>query len=243
MNLQLKTILCTSLFACCLQFSYTAQGQTKNKFAVLLESWFDGNINFKDTTLRGFVRYNDLEGVLMYKAHDDNLSDIKSLRAFDVISFSYFDSEQNQRRSFISATYDVKENGTVVPCFFEVLKEYKRFALLSVKLPLESWKKNHLLASKYFIKGPQSVIQQREILCIFDANGNLRPYLEVTSREKGGSSKQKKREQIFNAGLLREYIGSAFAQLEEFSVKNSLSFEKKEDLLTIFDYYDTIQIE
>jgi hypothetical protein len=217
-----------------------AQEQTKKKYNDFLGTWHDGKVNLPDTSFICLVRYNDLEGVLMYKFHS-NQSDIKSLRASDVTGFNYLDTTQTQR-IFISIPYDVQENGTMVPSFFEVLKEYKRFALLSVKLPLQGITKVNPIPSKYN-SGPHRSVQQREVICIFDDNGNLRPYLEITSQEAQGSRKIKSQEQIINADLLREYLGNDFNQLEEFSFKNNLSFKKKEGLLTIFDYYDKIQME
>jgi hypothetical protein len=217
-----------------------AQVQTKNKFSAFLGSWYNGKVTLPDTSFTCLVRYNDLEGVLMYKSYGDQ-SDIKSLRASDVTGFNYLDSTQTQR-IFISIPYDVQENGTMVPSFFEVLKEYKRFALLSVKLPLQGITKVNPIPSKYN-SGPHRSVQQREVICIFDDNGNLRPYLEITSQEAQRSRKIKSQGKIINADLFREYLGNDFNQLNEFSFKNSLSFKKKEDLLTIFDYYDKIQME
>jgi hypothetical protein len=218
--------------------SYAQRGPIET--AHLMATWYEGKVTLQDTSLACTLRYDDLSGILKYKAHDNPI-EVKTTRAYDITGFNYLDT-LNRHRVFISVPYDINENGTMVPVFFEVLKEYKHFALLSGKLPMETLKKINPATFSGYGPALSTSFQQREVLCIFDDNGNLLPYLQVTNqklrkRTSGGYG------QILNEDVLKHYVGTDFAQLEEFSNKNKLSFGKKEDLLIIFDYYDKIKVE
>lgn len=217
-----------------------SQKQADEKILALLGTWYKGHVILPEAALDCLIRYNDLEGILVFKAHDDP-DNIKTLKAPGVIRFNYFDSAQQHSRFFVSLPYDAQKNGTMTSIFFEILKEYRHFALLSAKLPLEVIKKFNPAMLKYPNMGPNIFFQHREVLSIISDEGHLRDYMEITVQDR--SRKPKVKEQIINANLLQEYLGNSFAQLQEFSNKNKLSFKKKEDLLVIFNYYDKIKIE
>ncbi len=148
---------------------------------------------------------------------------------------------QNRQRFYISIPYDVKENGTSITSFFEVLKEYKNFALLSLRYDVEIVK---VSVNPGRWVNSQTSFRPTELLCILDANGNIHPYLATSWLGKNRITRHERKERVvIDAGLLKQYLRQDFYQLKEFANKNKLSFERREDLFTIFNYYDEIATE
>jgi hypothetical protein len=214
--------------------------QTENeKKARELWSWYAGQVNLPDTVLTCSLNYSDWDLKLMYRPADQT-NTMKTVTASTVLGFRYFDNTEHHQRVFVSIPYDVKENGTVVPIFFEVLKEYPHFAIVSGKYTLEVAKTTNLFAMRYRTpSSSNSTFQRKEVICIFDDQGSMRPYLACTWSNNKWIA-QNPKQVVLNRDLLRQYLSQDYYELKEFATRNNLSFEKREDLLTIFDHFDKV---
>lgn len=115
-------ILAPSITACC---------QEKTASKVFLErsiDWSEGSIMLNDgNELKGVIKYNDNTGVLNYE--NGNVS--RSLTSKSVAGFEFFDEGQNRQRIFYSLLFDDPATNVKKHSFFEVLIEFKTFAVLS----------------------------------------------------------------------------------------------------------------
>ena len=234
-----RNLFCTNCFILIAMSCY-AQKKTQDKFVAILDKWYDGGVTLSDTSLTGLIRYNYLEGKVVYKSEEKS-TDFETLRANDVVEFHFFDDIKDQQRVFKVIPFDVRQNQNLVPLFFEVLQELDHFALLSLLSDLESSRR--VEHTRY--SGPRQVryLQQLETLYIFDDKGSILPLMTVNTREKIGYRSIKVKERMINSGLIRLYTGDTFHQLEDYAKKNSLSFKKKEGLLAILDFYDKLEKE
>ena len=90
--------------------------------------WSSGSAMTNDgTELKGLLKYNDKSGLLFY----ENRNDTKTLTARKVVGFEFFDEKLGKQRVFYSFPYEDSKNNIKRPLFFEAIKEFERFAVLS----------------------------------------------------------------------------------------------------------------
>ena len=85
------------------------------------------------TELKGLVRYNGKTGVVSFESGRDS----RSLTSRNLTGFEYFDERQSRQRIFYSLPYEDPVNNTEASLFFEVLRQYKDFAMLAKTDPLD----------------------------------------------------------------------------------------------------------
>jgi len=229
--------------------------KTKKEEAPLLSDrseWFEGSIMLTDgNELKGLVKYNDRNGVLSY--HDG--TDTRVFTPLRVAAFEFFDESTQKQRIFYSLTYEDSETNIERPLFFEVLKEYKTFAILSKADRLEVDQKN--VPSAYNNLNPAAgpwpnnevrlVISQTETIYIMKSTGEINPYFKTVNTQDGTKSlvvagrDTKTKNKMIDRDLLEEFIASSdYEKLSQYSDANNLSFKKKDEFLKILDYYDEI---
>ena len=96
--------------------------------------WSSGSILTNDgTELKGLLKYNDKNGLLSY----ENGNDTKILTARKVAGFEFLDEKIGKQRVFYSFPYEDSQNNVKRHLFFEAIKEFDRFAVLSKVDPVE----------------------------------------------------------------------------------------------------------
>lgn len=206
--------------------------------------------------LKGLVKYNDRNGVLSYQ----DGTDTRVLTPLRVAAFEFFDESTQKQRIFYSLTYEDSETNVERPLFFEVLKEYKTFAILSKADRLEVDQKN--VPSPYNNNnlnpvtgavGPwpnnevRLVVSQTETIYIMKSTGEINPYFKVVNTQDGSKSlivagrDTKTKNKMIDRDLLEEFIApSDYEKISQYADANNLSFKKKDEFLKILDYYDEI---
>jgi hypothetical protein len=211
--------------------------------------WNEGTIMLNDETeIKGLLKYNDKTGVLSF----ENGSDSRSFTARSVRRFTFFDNIAAQNRQFYSVNYNDPKDGRDRPGFFEVLREFKTFALLSKSDPVEIKQKGSAFYNTMYSTGAvgtgqnyrRIVVSQNETLYIFDAEGNISPYMKFTTEEiestflfDDGHSNRKK---VLDYNLIEAYTQPHYETLKQFAKENKLSFRKKAELLQILDRYQEL---
>lgn len=223
--------------------SVAAQKPPDETFGMLRESqgWNEGSIMLLEgTELNGLVRYNDKEGFLSYQDGENK----RVFTSKSVTGFEFFDAALQQQRVFYTFAYE-DSKGIKRPLFFELIREYKSFAILSRADPIEIYKGS----TNYDYYGTTRVaeVSQVETIFIMDANGTLKPYIEVTTTENGLRSfftgkDRKTKSKVVEEDLLSEYVTQpVYEQLKKYAEENDLGFKRKDDFIKILKYYDTIQ--
>lgn len=206
--------------------------------------WSEGSVMLSDgSELKGMLKYNDRSGVLFY----DNGKDQKTLTPRRVVAFEFSDEKQQLQRVFYSFPLKDDQNAEQ-HYFFEVIKQFKAFAVLSKIDPIEVETKDRGTGihdpvtgfTPYY--GRTTDVTQTETIYIMSERGAIKPYVRIVEKDIDGilfdSSRTKNR--MLDEGLLERFAGKNYAELEAFAKKNRLSFKRKKDLIEILDYYEDL---
>lgn len=234
------------------------RGETPHEIAtkayIAEEGWSEGSLALNDgTELKGLLKYNDKTGIVSYQ----NGRDSRSLIARSVAGFEFWDESLQKQRVFYTFPYEDEKDNIIKPFFFEVLFEFKSFAVLSrAEMPEINVKSksiynandnrpvaerglpgNPISTSTYF--GSTAQVSQTEIVYFMNAEGKIEPYIEVVEKESDGFLVDKSRttNKMIDKDLLEKYTGELYPKLRQYAEENNLKFKRKSDLMRILDYY------
>ena len=178
-------------------------------------SWATGNIVLNDGTyLDGRLSYNKATGIVSFQSETSSCS----YNARNIIGFRYLD------KHYYSIPY-LASSG-VVKQFFEVVREYKDFAVISRTntLGLSSTSE---ITTLYFMRA---------------ADLTVTPFLEVLDREVKWRifEANKTQVRVLNSTLPKEIMGENFEKVRAFAKERKLVWHVKDSLISILDYYDSL---
>jgi hypothetical protein len=215
----------------------------KNKGSIILN---DGR------EIKGLVAYNDATGILKF----DDGNESKTLTSRSVLGFEVYDPSFEGNRIFYTLHKEDPENGSMQPFFFELLKDFKEFAVLSRKEPLNVKKEKDWLPmgnksspdnyqKKTIYDKKIIVVQQVETFYLLKPQSDPEPYFSITTQNTDGKVvlvdiQRRTKEKFTDRDLFAEYLGSSFDQVEAYAKENNLSFKNKSDFLKILSYYETL---
>jgi hypothetical protein len=205
--------------------------------------WSEGSVLLTDDTeLKGEVRYDDRNGVLSFRDGNDS----QALTERRVVTFDFYDQRLERQRRFITLPYE-ETPGAGHYYFFEVLKELKTFAVLAKADPMAVKTHNTPSGPNNTPGGSVTVVMHLETVYIMDKDGEIRPFFENSIRHDNKTLKRTEDENSMGSDLrpaaLIECIGqNRYTLLRKYAKENKLSFERKEDLMKIMNYY-VLQLE
>lgn len=177
--------------------------------------WTDGKIMLNDgTEARGKLLYNDVTGVVSFQSEKNS----GSYNARNIIGFEYLD------KHFYSIPYTSSTG--VVKQFFEVLREYKDFAVIS-KTNVLSLGSTSEITTLYFMRA---------------ADLTVKPFLETLAREVKWRifDANKVQVRVLDSDLPKEIMGENFGKVKAFAKERKLVWHVKDSLISILDYYDSL---
>ncbi len=213
----------------------------------------EGSIILSDgKELIGLVAYNDKTGILKFERGNDS----RSLTARNILGFEGYDPDFDGNRIFYSLQTSDPDNGTMRPFFFELIKDFKSFAVLTRKEPVDfkqkkDWNpisRNNLLSGNNQADGygnkTKLVIQQIETFYLLKPQEDPQPYFSIivenTDKKPLLFNDQKTKEKFVDRDLFKEYAGPLFEKVKIYADENRLSFKEKSDFLKILEYYETL---
>lgn len=201
--------------------------------------WVEGTIiTNDDEELKGLLRYNDLQGILSYR----NGNEEKTFSARQIRMFRLVDGRSNSERLFYSLEFEDRKFSIRQPFFFELIREFKTFAVLSKAEPVQ-FNQAHAQSRRTRTTSNESSamrIQQFEVICFMSPDGLIEPFLEIETTIKNGphAERQRNGETILNSALPEKYFGErAYAQITTFVRHNELRLNNKEDFLKVLEYF------
>lgn len=245
------------LVAVSLCFTNGAVSQTKKEAQQLLRNlegdatMYDGHIILSDGSEEdGTITYNDRTGVVSFKSDSKTGTyNARNLNGFDI-----YDPETHEQRSFFSMDYEMRDGGQKVGQFFEIVRQYKDFAVLVKTDPLTFDRKISLQEAFFLgtyegIQNRMEVIQVMTVYLISEDLG-VRPYMEYQTKEvkhvnqyiwswhflDGKFTKLK----ILDRRLPKELMGASYDKVDDYADANNLEWNVKDDLVKILEYYDTL---
>ena len=215
------------------------------------EGWSDGSIMTSEgSELKGLAKYNDKTGILSY--HDGENSRAFSPRS--AAGFEFYDEALQKQRIFYSLEYREEQEGANKQFFFELLRDYKDFAVLCKidRIEIDQKSMGSLAPSAVGVSTgipTQSTwveVSQKETIFLMKNDGTIEPYLKFVNIQTDESDlfqkDVKKKGKVVDEDVLIRYIGeSHFKQLQHFARENKLKFKKKEDFLKILQHYDELR--
>jgi hypothetical protein len=175
--------------------------------------WADGKIRLVDgTSAEGKLCYNKTTGVVSFQSDKQS----GSYNARTLASFEYHD------KHFYSIPY--RASTGVVKQFFEVVREYKDFAIICKTDKLSPGSASEI-TTLYFVQ-----------------SADVTPYLEVLQREVKWRlfAMNKLQVRILNSTLPKQIMGENFAKVKAFAKERRLLWHVKDSLISILDYYDSL---
>ena len=203
--------------------------------------WSDGTIiTNEDEELNGKVRYDDLQTILHYRSGSIE----KTFTSRQVTMFRFVDATTKKERLFYALEFEDRKFNIKRPLFFELIKEFKTFAVLTKVDPVEF--NEAPLTPKgrpSTVKESNAVmrVQQYETICFMSSNGLIEPYLEIGIEHVNGvfDERVRNKETILNADLFEKYFGEkANAKIMTYVKYNELQLNNKEDFLKVLEYYE-----
>jgi hypothetical protein len=201
--------------------------------------WFEGSVTMSDgSELKGLVKYNENSGILGFQ----DKTDPKTLTASRVASFNFNDLRRQKQRIFVSLPYDDPSTDIVTPRFFEVLKEYSTFAVLSHTGPIYVADDSKIMNPYAMPSGTRMGTSQTETIFLMNSEGEIKPYIINIYRDtNSGTGYVKESSKLLDNDLLEEFIKEPhYQKLNKFAKQNGLKFKQKEDFLKILNYYDEL---
>jgi hypothetical protein len=194
--------------------------------------------NLDDEIAKGKITFNDNQGIVTV----ENDGESRSFTAKKAISFEFLDMELSRHRTFHVFDYTDKGTGFTNPAFFEVLGEFKSFAVLAKIDPVEVKPQKGIMprAPSTMVGSDHTEIAfQKETIFIMNDTGAIEPYLELREKEIEGVyfDTRSHRKKYIDKNLLQEYTGTLYEEREAFASDNNLRFNVKEDLVKILAHY------
>ncbi|HEX6892025.1 MAG TPA: hypothetical protein VF141_15060, partial [Chryseolinea sp.] len=158
-------------------------------------------------------------------------------------------SHQKQR-IFYSFPYEDPQTGVERPFFFELIRDYKTFAVLSRVGQLDLGQETYSTPQPMgWGSSTRLVVSQTETIFLMSSRGEIKPYIKIVNKEDdkvnlATGKDLKTTQKILDEDLLIEFITETrYKKLTDFAKQNDLKFKRKEDFLKILEYYDTLVAE
>jgi len=234
-------------------FTNSTSQSRKDKAELLGDNfeWSDGSILLSSgEELKGLIKFNDRNGVLAY--HDGDNS--KPFSPRNVSGFEFFDERLQQQRVFYSLEDEDPVTNAKRPLFFELLRDYKTFAILLRTDRTEMIEKiattpgimSGGAPSTPTIRNSSIELSQSQTVCILNSDGEIRHYFKCITIEDGRKSWStgedlKTKNKMIDEDLLEEYIPEpVYAKLVSYAKENKLNFKELPDFKKLLEYCDTL---
>jgi hypothetical protein len=223
--------------------SIAAHSQAKRSEILEFEVvWRYGNVTLGDgTVIKGQISFNDNTGIVSVKQDEDN---VRYFTAKNVASFYFYDQKAMRDRNFYVMEYTEPDEGVSRYCFFEVLKEFKSFAVLAKIDPIATKVTGRAKLAQPNANRPQKqvVATQTETIFFMTDQGDIQPYLKIIEKEVEGEwwDSNRTKNQFVNKDLFEKFTRAFYKDLVAFAEEHQLSFKRKSDLVKILDHYQEL---
>lgn len=197
--------------------------------------WVNGAIVFDDnSTRKGLVQFNDKLGMIKFRKTPDSAED--SFVETSVVAMQLFDEDTGTWRHFALFNVDDAQSGKRRALLFEVLMEFRKFALLTrverVNVGVRT-RYDATLRTPYTVKVGY---EQFENLCLVDEDGNATVVLSVSEFERNKLSMASKLKPYLDKRALEKYLGDDWDQFLVLVKNNKLNLKRRDDFIRAFEY-------
>lgn len=238
-----KQILITGLLYLFIVNPLVAQ---KRKDFGIKPLWRQGTITFKDETkFEGLVYYNSNFGTIQIKSAQ---GEIISFPENKILSMSYFDDKLNRSVHYTSLVYKDTLADKEYELFFEVIKDFRKFAVLSrlttasLLFPVNSNTEAFDILDD-FVSKKRAYVQVEGIFFI-DKSNRLELYCLIKNMDFDGLlyDYSKSETKILKSKSLKRNTADHWDELKEYIRKNQLDPKIKSHLIRILDHYEQLSV-
>ena len=187
-----------------------------------------------DSSLKGLIQFNDKLGMIKFKKSPDSAEE--SFVETSVVAMQLYDDDTREWRNFAVFNVNEVETGRQGALLFEVLMEFKKFALLtrvervniSVRQRQDAFGNLHTVRVGY---------EQFEKLCLVDEKGTATVVLAVSEFERNKLSMASKLKPYLDKRALEKYLADDWDEFQTLVKSNKLNLKKRYDFLRAFEYY------
>jgi len=218
-----------------LLFSFISDTYAQFDSLGLNTKWRSGSIVLtNNSSLKGQLRFNDKMGIVKFKKSPGDTEQSFSERS--IIAMQFYDEDAARWRNFATFNVNEDETGWQGAILFEVLMEFKNFALLSrvervnigVRQREDSFGNSTLVKVGY---------EQFEKFCIADDGGTVTVVLAVSEFEKDKLSLASKLKPYLNKKALEKQLAGDWDKFESLVKNNKLNLKKRADFIRAFENY------
>lgn len=208
------------------------------------------------TELKGLLKYNTRNGILAFQ---DGIES-RVLTPIRVAGFEFFDESLSRQRIFYTFKYKDAQTDVDRPLFFELLRDFKTFAILSkvdqVDVDLKRDSFGQRLTAKPFQFDNTSAypnnassrleVSQTETIYLMNSEGIIKPYIKAIVIQDGVTDiftkkDSKTKNKMIDRDLIEEYVSPEhYEKLLKYSEHYTLNFKVKSDSMKILDYYEKL---
>jgi hypothetical protein len=236
MKSTLSQCFLTICFAITFLFSPAAETNAQFDSLGLNTEWRKGSILRDDNSaLEGLIQFNDKLGMIKYKKNPD--SEERSFTEKSIVAMKLFDDKTSAWQNF--AVFNVKEESTGLQAalLFEVLMEFKKFALLTRVERVNVAVRMRQDAFGYGHYHEKVGHEQFEKLCLVNDDGNATVALSVSEFERKKLSLGSKVKPQLNRQALEKYLADDWEKFNALVKSNKLNLKKRADFIRAFEYY------
>ena len=192
-----------------------------------------------DMELKGVIHFNHRTEIVSLESSEKS----KVYNSLNIMGFEYYDMALSRQRIFFSLPYiDPKFVEDSVESdegehFFEVIRQFKDFSLLSrTEFFVPQLSKKNSASNK--------AKQSHEIEKIFflQEHDKITPYLEIVTVENNnvGEEKSIPKAKVEDGKILSTIMGDKFSEVKDWAQSKGLDLKKKQDLIEILDHYESL---
>lgn len=206
--------------------------------------------------LKGFLDYHETEEWVGVQTK----SETRALYPSDIVAFECYDSLKAHQRIFFSLPVLDEESGYTSNEFFELVRQFSTFAIVSQdeKMRVKHKAKLDTRSTGFAIyagldsrngksthRRDKIVMREEETIFIARDNDIARPYLEIKNKSKtkiAGKDVNAKAENIsvLDKAIVPLLFGDKLIDVKKYANTHFLNMEDPDDFVAICEYYDSI---
>lgn len=193
--------------------------------------------------ISGQIIFNDKEGIVTVVEGDES----KSYNSRSLLKFEFYSRALQRQRVFYSLEYQDPDKGMKDMEFFELLGEFKSFAVLSkidrIKTEAQRGPVDPVTSPLLVDRRSKKFIHSETIFFV-NNQGEFEPYLTIFEKEIGGDllDINERHEKYKDGDLFEKYAGTKYPILVEYAKQNELSFKNKEHIIILLKEFERLTL-
>jgi len=200
--------------------------------------WNEGNVTLNtEEYFFGEVRYDEIQGIVSFRS--DNKSDDKqSFQTSEILKLEYRDLD-GRLRTFYSLAFTHDEIGREEICFYEVIKAFENFSVLSTR-DEQSTNRTQVFS---VVPMPSAITiarsLQHERIYFLDHTGKSELYTTIVYEKIKGNFFRAQGDggKILNENLFPKYLGKHWLTVKRYVRENRLRLNNREGIVGALEYY------